>query len=295
MTTQADESNPTVRQEGSGTQAQPTVPGKMSTSTMSGVHRPRPLPEGGQHNQGVTSMPVRVWEKLLSFYRENPASFVKAAKEHNITPYIAKKAWSEGWVGVYPAIAEIVQQEANEARARRAQAQADAVKAAREAARLEEDAKAKQAREDAVKSRAQEAQLIQLGRANVLLAFHSTVPILNALGKLVPQVAATLAATANPNPREVISLVRTLASITARTMEAGRLAMEMERLYLGEPTVIIGQGQNSMTKEEALAELAEIGGLLHARTGGVSGEIVVEAEEDEVTQDAAKMGLPSGL
>ncbi len=86
------------------------------------------------------------------------------------------------------------------------------------------------------------------------------------------------AGTLKMNPKEVLFLARSVAQIHRSAEEAARLALENERLRLGQPTHIIGVATEEITAEQAAEELAAL--MEEFQDGKPLAEEVIEARKN---------------
>lgn len=158
----------------------------------------------------------------------------------------AKRAWEVGWpedTPPKPAVRVMFEQEALEA-----QTKATAVKAEAEAfaASLRQEA-----RSDALDVHDQEGRVVKAARVNAtnLLSVAARLP--PALAKVAERVAIQLAQAELPPDKALETLARA-ATVIERAVKVGQSVLEMERLYRGDPTKIVGVvPMEEMSVEEA--------------------------------------------
>lgn len=248
-----------------------------------------PVPPAPKRGRG--SAPTRPqWEAMLDFYRRSPGDVPGAGRAAGVSPYIARKAWREGWEGEYPALDGFLAEEAEEAEKRAASARRADARAAQEAAGLAEARRALEAREAAVKSREAAGKVIEFGRANVLLTFNALVPVLRALQVEVPRIEGAIK---TMTPVEILRALRLMQGIVARGVEAGRLLMDMDKLHAGNAAPL---AEVPMGRDEMEAELAELRGLLGDHAGAARElleEAAVSADTPEEVRDLLEAGALS--
>lgn len=177
---------------------------------------------------------VNKWSALVKAFRTRPGSARYAAEQAGVTRPTAKRAWEVGWpedTPPKPAVRAMFEQEAAEA-----QAKATAVKAEAEAfaASLRQEA-----RSDALDVHDQEGRVVKAARVNAtnLLSVAARLP--PALAKVAERVAIQLAQAELPPDKALETLARA-ATVIERAVKVGQLVLEMERLYRGDPTKIVG-------------------------------------------------------
>lgn len=187
--------------------------------------------------------------KLLESFREHPGRLGAAARKAGISHITAKKYWEKGNpdapdIRAKP-ISQIIteEQEASRARMYDLQKQVDTLAAELEAKRrAENQAKAQL---DATDTRVQEAQVIRMARGATQGLLVTLTNLSKGAAKVGVRIAKNLDRLANDpadmSRGEIVDMVRTVQTLTSalrQANDAGRQAMEMERLLLGEPTAI---------------------------------------------------------
>lgn len=165
----------------------------------------------------------------------------------------AKIGWEKGWPakGLPPIEDQIALKnvQARVARAEAAQKQAE-----------EETARLKKAQDDAIKTETEEYEMTSQLRtwlannAKHLVGPLNVVAIDNVQKMLSDHKAGKLTLTHT----ERMALVKATALINRYSAEAQRLALENERLRLGEPTAVLGLRMEAISAEEAREELVTI-------------------------------------
>lgn len=116
-------------------------------------------------------------------------------------------------------------------------------------------------RRDAIAARAEEAKLVRAARSGglqVLAALLRMGPGVQKISERMSTELALLAAKEGLNVRQALGVIRSYTLAVREANTAASQAMEMERLYLGEPTEIIGfadAGVGEMSLEECQAEI----------------------------------------
>ena len=200
------------------------------------------------------------YQSLLQAYREDPGVFNAAANKAVTTWATAKKAWLEGWPDLeMPCIQHVLQEEQE---ATRALIQRD------NQAKLDQAAEdAELARNQALAARKDEGKLVQVARKSALTGLATTHALAGSARQLaealIPRLdleVATLqqwtryeaevlvagdAATNKPlrdgwEPPKVLSTIRTIVDLMSQLSRIAKETMELERMYLGAPTTVIG-------------------------------------------------------
>lgn len=214
---------------------------------------------------GAKALTEELYLALLKAFREFPGQHYKVATICGCDGRTALKAWGRGFPEKkWDPIEITLTREALMARSK-----VMAETAARRAS-------AEKDREDAVKSgaisRAQEGQMVTLSRSGALQALTVAGNLATAARELAVVVRKKLSAEASvpdevpdptdpsktiPNPKQIttaagLSLLQKIVAIQAQVNNLAHESMNMERLYLGEPTQLVGvvHQQSEMTMEE---------------------------------------------
>jgi hypothetical protein len=143
-------------------------------------------------------------------------------------------------------IADIIGEEQRAARALRVKQQADTRVAERDAAAET----AVLAQEDLGRSRAEESQLVELAKQNAIGLATTNLRLLRGANKLAERIELALA-DEKMSTNEYAILLQRIATITAKSNESARLAIQLERLVLGEAETIVGVQLQDVSLEEA--------------------------------------------
>lgn len=189
-----------------------------------------------------------LWDALLAAFREEPGNILRAARLCGVTRPTARRAWETGWPNkpwAKVSIKDLVDQERDIARSR--------LEIAEERAELEEDREAlaaeadrERSRQQAIKAKEEEGKLVQLARGATLVNLNNMIRVAPSMAKLIERLGTELLVMAdkptweNRDRGEASSLLRRFALVVRELNAAGHQAMEMERLFLGEPSQIIG-------------------------------------------------------
>lgn len=209
------------------------------------------------------------WDSLVTAFRENPGDTRLVAEITGIKFARCVRAWHHGYPvqGRLP-ISEIVESDKMLARAKRAELNdeeegrsepppkakfvsvppggleqtAEVVSPEHKrvmAAMLERDKQRRKALEDSARTRAEEGRLIQVSRRNVMSLGLTAARILRGAEQLATRMEGQLAKETNLPLKEAMSLVQKASVIVRLGTEAGKMAVQMERLAMGQP---IGDG-----------------------------------------------------
>jgi len=189
------------------------------------------------------------WNKLLEAYREDPGNFSNAARHAGVQRRTARRAWDVGypdrpWGG--KSIRDMIRDEAELARSR-TQLELEREELNEDKELLESERSAEAARQRAIAVRVEEAQLISGARAITMNAFASASKAAQGLSQAMTKLGGSLISKAMSadelsmkDMTALSALLRRYSSTLRELTQAGQTAMEMERLYLGEPTSVIG-------------------------------------------------------
>ncbi len=190
----------------------------------------------------------KLWDKLLEAYREEPGNISRAAKLCGVTRVTARRAWEAGWNDrpwSKVSIAQLIELERDIARSR-LELEDEAADLASDKADLEAERDREASRQRSIKTKEEEGRMVQIARNATIVNLANILRLAPAMQKSIERLAGELNAlsmqeTWDKRDRgEVSSLVRRF-SMTVRELNlAGQTAMEMERLFLGQPEKVIG-------------------------------------------------------
>lgn len=188
------------------------------------------------------------WDKLLEAYRQDPGNHSAASRHALVQRRTARKAWDEGYPdrpwGTKP-IKQLIAEDRELAGAR-AQLEAEREGLAEDVAELESERDREAARQRAIVVKKEEAVLVQLARQSSIRTLAAAVTASEGLKTIMTKIGAELETMGKGGPLtkkellDVSNITRRYASTLREVVTAGQMAMEMERLYMGEPTEIIG-------------------------------------------------------
>jgi len=210
------------------------------------------------------SLSIDQYDAMLASYRKRPAAFTDAARAADVSVWIARRAWNEGWPPDYPSLRTVLEEERVAVLAQMHARELAAADAARKQKAREDAAREERAKTAALKAHEEELQMIQFARANVLLGYNANTKVLTGVQDVVEGIIGKQKT--NMTFRELLSLLRNTAMSNKVTVEAAQMVMQMERLHLGQPTTILGVANSGLprTREEVYAELE---GLVEAIEG----------------------------
>lgn len=227
-------------------------------------------------------IPQSKFDALIAAFREHPGVYRTAARIAGVDKTTARTAWERGWPDRgWPAIGTLFAGEQLRARAQLAKeaeslSKKELVENILAAGAAPDSAIRNQAKKDGVSIRVEEAQAIRQARSNAMGLMGVTARLLTGVLKLAQGAQRQLEAEAIRgfvDPMKVAKLLSSLAHSTIRGAEAAQLSMQMERLWLGQPTEIVGQVNlaTDMTLEEVDKRLAAARTAVErARTRGLT-------------------------
>ncbi len=240
--------------------------------------------EEKQRGRGKRITP-EVYDLLLEAYRNaqgNVSAAARFAKCHRRT---AKRGWEDGWDHDWaPAIKEVIEQEQIMARARieeeEAGPPADTLDTRGQYLAAQQDRI--QAKENAIKARAEEGHMIEGARKSVMQVEDANLKLGKGIQLIAKRLAKELDKMASDKKGfsvpEAISILKSYSSMVRDAAHSAKVAVDMERLHLGEATQIIStQPTNFDDADEAT--------LLHELKKGI--EIIEEAAAQEAEEAQA--------
>lgn len=193
-----------------------------------------------------------LYDGLLIAYREAPGNAAFAAREAGCSRDVAKKAWEKGWPRIEYAkpIREVLRSEINAAKAER-------LKLRQAEDKRQEDARAK-AHEDSIYTLREEAVASQAARRNALGISSNLSKLIAGLAPLTDRLIASLKDD-KMSEKTAMRLISDITFAVRQGNEAIRIALDIERRRLGEPTQILGLAHSEeLTTDEAVAELMSL-------------------------------------
>lgn len=112
---------------------------------------------------------------------------------------------------------------------------------------------------DAVESRKAEVRLVRANRTSALVLAGVNADLLRVSSKLAAGLLKDVESGRldKLSPRERMGILRTVAGVVHRTAQASQVAVNMERLLMGEPTAILGRADGSPSTGDMTVEEAE--------------------------------------
>ena len=244
---------------------------------------------------GNSRVDQATWDRLLGAYRADPGNHSNASRLAGVQRKTARRAYEHG----YPerpwgarSIKDLLMDEQTLARAR-LQVEADREELESDRASLEADRFREEARVRSVQTREQEGKMVAATRVAVMNSLGAAMQLVGKDGGLqhaMQRMGSSLVAIAlkdgdlsSKDVRELSGLLRRYASTLRELSQAGQTAMEMERLFLGEPTQMIG-----VTTDLDTAPLDE----LVKMAGYQDGVLRRAAERGLVILDGGRSGPP---
>lgn len=240
---------------------------------------------------GRRQITIDDFDALIEAYRMMPDNHLHASQWSGVARATAKRAWERGYPGFYAgkSIKQLFDEEAKDARRRLLAEQALARDAA-EQERLD-------ARRQAILARAEEGQMVGIAR-KVALGGTVTAATLGQMAQRMAREAQQLLEVELAKPladRELgvtalVKLSERIAKVQKQVIETDHEVMRLERLYLGQPTDIIGitDADDGLTLDEVEVTIqAAVQAFQHARQnlgltvidGGLA-QNVVDFDED---------------
>lgn len=237
--------------------------------------RPRSKPPVG--GRGHTQ---ELYDLFVEAFRLEPGNASHAARFAGTDHRMAKRVWDEGWVRYDPnwvPIKDFLATERERVRAERVRLQDE------ERKRREEERE--RSRKDAIRSQAEEARAAAQARGNA-------IGLASIIGKLVlgclPVADRLKRELERPDNlmsvKEMVMLMNRCAYIVREGNIALKVAMEIERLRLGEPTTIIGLKVDDMAPEEMVVHLEAMARTLE-RAKVLGGDVSLAMEMGVLDHD----------
>lgn len=192
------------------------------------------------------------FDALLQAFRDAPGNISHAARQAGCSRQCARRAWEKGYAGFFngKSLKALLEDDQLKARAAILQEQM----AARQAADQERDLARKQAAE-ARKIEGQMIAAVRVGLASDIAAFNRLAPTFRkAAEALVTKLEAEIASNKTGTSAELLALLHKAQDLRLKLNQSTMTVMQLERLYLGEPGMILGHkavGDDPMSLEEA--------------------------------------------
>lgn len=207
------------------------------------------------------------WDALVEAYRGDPGNHSRAARLAGVQWRTARRAYEVG----YPerpwatkSIKQLLHEDAELGRAR-AQLEADRLEVEEERRVTDADRDREAARQHAARAKTEEAVLVSAARAAAMRGLAAAIEASGGLRAAMRKVGEELTMMSNEvkplsaaDRTFLVQTGRRFASILRDLASAGQVAMEMERLYLGEPTQVVGV--KSVEDEATTEELVRMAG-----------------------------------
>lgn len=200
-----------------------------------------------------------LYENLLEAFKQAPGNVSRAAITAGCGREMAKIAWEKGFKTKHfelPPIASVLNDLEAEARARLAEEEAER---SRKAAEM----RAK-AREDAIKAAAEEAKGTRYARQTNAVELLVLGKLLEASEPVIKRLVAEFAVMADVQKTPKLNLTKTLklfqqmAYVVDRATRGHMIAMQQERLRVGQPMAILGVSAEQMQPEAGPMEFGDI-------------------------------------
>lgn len=243
--------------------------------------------KGKQGNTGKRITP-EIYELLLESYRVAHENVAAAARAADCTRRTAKRAWETGWDYDWaPPIKDVIEQEQIMARARveeeeeRPPEPTEAPASSTRDQYLAAQEDRARAKEHAIRARAEEGRMIEGARKSVMQVEGANLKLGKGIQLLAARVAKALEEMAELkgkrfNLADGIAILKSYSTMVRDAAQSAKVAVDMERLHLGEATQIIGTPTNFDDADEAT--------LLHELRKGI--EVMEAAAEDAANEEA---------
>lgn len=198
---------------------------------------------------------------MVAAFRDSPGNYAHCARAAGVGVATARKAWTKGWKNKpdFPPISirKVLDQEREAARA-------EAMRRMQEA--IEKEAKQKEyARKQAIDVLAEEAQATKILRGEAIGVGVMIAEVVKGAIPLARRLGAALEKE-DLSPKEAARILSSVTLMAVRGGEAIRLALQLERLRLGEPTDILSIGnakENELTDEDVREGLQALDRAVH--------------------------------
>ncbi len=186
------------------------------------------------------------WDKLLEAYRLDPGNHSAASRYALVQRRTARRAWDHGNTARgWKPIKEMVAEDIELARAQ-TQHEEDKAELFDDMAMVEAERDREAIRLHSVNARKEEGALVVLARqasiraiAAAAVASEGLKAAMERIGRELKEIAEGGVIT-KKELSAMSSITRRYASTLREVIIAGQVSMEMERLYMGQPTEIIG-------------------------------------------------------
>ncbi len=194
----------------------------------------------------------QLYELLVQSYRDQPGNSSAAARHAGCNRRTAQRAYEHGWPSHTwaPPIKDFLKAEKERIRAERAREL--------QAARDQETEMREQLQKDAINAQKQEAAGSQQARANSLALANVIGQIAVACIPLSKRVAEAVRHDTKMSPHSALKLFSSMAYVVRQGNESLRLALEIERLRVGEPTSILKLQAEDMTVDDVADSLSHL-------------------------------------
>lgn len=214
-----------------------------------------------------------LYDLFVEAFRIAPGNISHASRFAGTGRQYAESAWEKGWTRFDPRwipIKDYLQQEREMVRAERMRLQ-DEERKRREAER-------EKAKQDAIRSQAEEARAAAQARGNAIglgavigKIVLGCIPVADKLRKELEDPNTKLTA------KEATQLIQRVSYIVREGNSALRMALEIERMRLGEPTTVVGLKVEEMAPEEMTVHLEAMTRTLE-RAKALGGNVVLAQE-----------------
>lgn len=191
-----------------------------------------------------------LYDRLVEGFREKPGNASHAGRHAGCDYRCAQRAWESGWPRKPWAIPirQYLEQEKEAIRAERA-------RAIEERARIDEEQREKQ-RQDAIDAQTQEALATRASRINAIALSNMISKLLPALIQVSENISKGIKdGTYTFTPQQALKIMGTASYVVRQANEAVRLALEIERVRVGDPNDAFKVEMEDMGPDEIVTQL----------------------------------------
>jgi hypothetical protein len=218
---------------------------------------------------------------MVAAFRQYPGGFVRCARAAGVNPRTARRAWFDGWEDrLLRPIKDVYHEEQLAARARLAKAREEelAKLAAMQAGTEQLDKE--RARDDSIVSIEEETKMVRASRHSAMALQVILQRLLRGSATLAEKVEEQIGTMQLKTPKELILILKELASVTKQANEAARLAQQMEHSLVGKPDQWLGIASNVSPQEAATEVEAAQRAIRRLKKKGLIVTEVVEASSE---------------
>lgn len=234
-----------------------------------------------------------LYDRLVKAFREKPGNASNAARWAGCERRCAARAWANGWPN-RPWAIPIQRYLIEEKEAIRVERQ----RAMEESARIDEEARA-QLRKDAIDAQKHEALAVRGARINAIALSNMISKLLPSLINLSESTATQIKSGSSAyTPHQVLHLMRSASYVVRQSNEAARLALELERIRVGDPNDIFkSKDEDEQDDDEVVTALMGLNRTLRrARKDPMSmpSEVLIAGSNGSFPDEEIEIDLDTG-